>query len=245
MTSTSPTPFRYSVAKTYRPRGPLQQHRLASATSFSCSRCGTAKTSRLITTIDGDWDRLLCNGCYGRLLSIWEIKAGALADEDRDTALLETLTGGVPADAVARAQTRLLAAGNQHAQLSDEAQRMLATGYAVTTALRAATRLDWSVAVIALCKAVERGQYVESLNRSERSLPAATWPPICRTETSRWSLGTVPARAGRLHSGRSHGFYASRRVPSNEPRPAPHRRSACNRHRVAIRGLALCTKRLP
>src|SRR6516162_5021161 len=147
--------FRYEVVKTYGRRGPLQQYRLAASTSFLCSRCGTDKTSKLVTTVQDDWDRLLCNGCYGLLLSIWQIKAGSLEDESRDAALVEMLVSAAPADEVARAQSRLIASGPPHAELSEDAQRMIATSYAVTTALRTATGLDWSVAVIGLCKAVE------------------------------------------------------------------------------------------
>ena len=83
--------FRYEVIKAYPQRGPLQQYRLAASTSFLCSRCGADKTSKLVSTVKADWDRLLCNGCYGRLLSIWDIKAGSLEEEPRDAALLEIL----------------------------------------------------------------------------------------------------------------------------------------------------------
>jgi hypothetical protein len=153
--------FRYEVVKTYPQRGPLQQYRLATSTSFVCFRCGSAKTSKLVTTVQGEWDRLLCNGCYGRLLSIWEIKAGSLEDESRDGALLEVLASMAPAEEVERAQSRLIATAPHHAQLSEEAQRMLATAHAVTAVLRSATGLDWSVAIIGLCKAVE----VEAVRR--------------------------------------------------------------------------------
>ena len=54
-----------------------------------------------------------------------------------------------------QAKSRLLAADPQFDQLSVPAQRMLATAHAITHTLRAATGLDWSVAIIALCKAVE------------------------------------------------------------------------------------------
>ena len=59
-------PFRYDVAKAYPQRGPLQQYRLAASTSFMCFRCGSGKTSKLVSTVQSDWNRLLCNGCYGR-----------------------------------------------------------------------------------------------------------------------------------------------------------------------------------
>ena len=147
--------FRYEVVKTYPPRGPLQQYRLAASTSFLCSRCGTGKTSKLVTTVQADWVRLLCNGCYGYLLSIWEIKASSLEDEARNAALLQTLASEASADEVARAQAQLIASAPHHTQLSDTAQRMLATAHAITAVLHSATGLDWSVAIIGLCKAVE------------------------------------------------------------------------------------------
>jgi hypothetical protein len=65
------------------------------------------------------------------------------------------LASAAPADEVARAQSRLIASAPHHAELSDAAQRMLATAHAVTPALRSATGLDWSVAIIGLSKAVE------------------------------------------------------------------------------------------
>ena len=37
-----------------------------------------AAPSKLITVYRGDWSKRLCNGCYGRLLSIYEIKAANL-----------------------------------------------------------------------------------------------------------------------------------------------------------------------
>ena len=148
-------PFRYEITKTYPQRGPLQQYRLATSTSFVCFRCGTGKTSKLVSTVKADWDRLLCNGCYGRLLSIWEIKAGSMEEEARDAALLEMLSSWAPADEVARAQSQLIASAPHYAQLTEVAQQMLATAHAVTATLRGATGLDWSVAIIGLCKAVE------------------------------------------------------------------------------------------
>jgi hypothetical protein len=127
--------FRYGIIKTYPQRGPLQQYRLAASTSFLCSRCGTGKTSKLVSTVQADWDRLLCNGCYGYLLSIWEIKAGSLEDESRDSTLLEKLASAVPASEVVRAQARLIADAPNHAQLTDATQRMLATAHAITASL--------------------------------------------------------------------------------------------------------------
>jgi len=64
---TAPAPF--EVVKVYPSRGPLTQYRLASATNFKCNRCQQQKKAKLVATRDSQWDALLCNGCYGFLLS--------------------------------------------------------------------------------------------------------------------------------------------------------------------------------
>ncbi|KAF8457050.1 hypothetical protein BDZ91DRAFT_701489 [Kalaharituber pfeilii] len=65
--SAAPAPF--EVVQVYPSRGPLTQYRLASATPFTCSRCTKQKKAKLIATREGKWDALLCNGCYGNILS--------------------------------------------------------------------------------------------------------------------------------------------------------------------------------
>jgi hypothetical protein len=57
------------VVKTYPAQGEMQLFRLAGATEFNCSRCQNTKTAKLVAVVSGDWNRLLCNGCYGKLLS--------------------------------------------------------------------------------------------------------------------------------------------------------------------------------
>ncbi len=76
------------IVKTYPVRGPMQQHRLAASTAFHCFRCGASKKSKLVTVFGGEWSKILCNGCYGRLLSIYEIKAGTKEDDQRAEELL-------------------------------------------------------------------------------------------------------------------------------------------------------------
>jgi len=63
----APAPF--EVVRVYPSRGPLTQYRLASATSFKCSRCKKEKKAKLVATRDSQWDAILCNGCYGFILS--------------------------------------------------------------------------------------------------------------------------------------------------------------------------------
>ncbi|KAL2818991.1 hypothetical protein BDW59DRAFT_151731 [Aspergillus cavernicola] len=62
-------PTSEDIQKTFQQRGSLQQYRLSKATDFYCSRCNQNKKAKLVATIEGDWDRLLCNGCYGYLLA--------------------------------------------------------------------------------------------------------------------------------------------------------------------------------
>jgi hypothetical protein len=79
-------------------RGPLQQFRFAESTAFRCFRCGDTKKSKLISVYGGDWSRRLCNGCYGRLLSLYEIKTGAAADDEKVEKLTAALFSAVRAD---------------------------------------------------------------------------------------------------------------------------------------------------
>ena len=57
------------VMKTYPPKGNLQLNRLNAATEFHCSRCKITKKAKLVAVVSGSWNELLCNGCYGKLLS--------------------------------------------------------------------------------------------------------------------------------------------------------------------------------
>lgn len=147
--------FRDEVVKTYPPRGPLQQYRLAAATSLPCFRCGQTKTSKLITVFRGDWTQGLCNGCYGYLLSIHEIRAGGDEIERKAEALADELLHLVPTEGARRREELLLVLDRRAEGLQLRTLRLLATADYVATQLERATDLDWSAAVIGLCKAVE------------------------------------------------------------------------------------------
>jgi hypothetical protein len=107
-------PVPSTVTKTYPPRGPLQQFRFAGATAFRCFRCGVSKKSKLITVYRGDWSRRLCNGCYGRLLSLYEIKAGTAADDERAEQIAVVLFSLVAVDDQRHAERLLLVDCPQH-----------------------------------------------------------------------------------------------------------------------------------
>ncbi|RED26088.1 hypothetical protein BJ123_12839 [Rhodopseudomonas thermotolerans] len=148
-----PVPFQ--IEKVYPPRGPLQQYRLVQSAAFNCFRCGQSKKSKLTTIYGDDWSRRLCNGCYGRLLSIYEVKGGRTPDDERTDALAAVLLGLVSKDEIIQAERLLRASENRAELLSPEAIRFIATSEHVSKHLASQPGLEWSPAVIGLCKSVE------------------------------------------------------------------------------------------
>ncbi len=148
-------PVPSTVIRRYPPRGPLQQLRFAEGTSFTCCRCGDSKKSKLITVYGGDWSKRLCNGCYGRLLSLFEVKAGTSSDDERADALAAALLSIVALDDQRQAERRYRASEKRAERLSTGALRFIATAEHVAGHLQADVQLEWSPAVIGLCKAVE------------------------------------------------------------------------------------------
>ena len=130
----------------------MHQFRLNDATAF---RCGEVKKAKLVTIYNGDWQRLLCNGCYGRLLSIYEIKAGTGSSDDNAASLATVLLALLNQDQIREAKS-LFALSERRAQfLSESSLRFVATSERVSGVLESASDLDWSPATIGLCKAFE------------------------------------------------------------------------------------------
>ena len=159
-------PVPSTITKTYPKRGPLQQFRFSDGTAFKCFRCGNSKKSKLITVYSGDWSRKLCNGCYGRLLSLYEIKAGTAAEDLRAEQLADALLSIVTVDQQRQAELLFRAFDNRAEGLSPESLRFIATAEHVAAQLELNAHLEWSPAVIGLCKAVE----AEIVNRILRPL---------------------------------------------------------------------------
>lgn len=169
-------PVPSTIVKTYPPRGPLQQYRLAHGAAFRCFRCGQTKTSRLITVYNGDWQKRLCNGCYGRLLSLFEIPAGDESDDEHFEALAAALLAALTAEEAREAARLYLAAETRSEVLSPEAFRFVSTAEYVGAQLGTVQQMDWSPAIIGLCKAVEIElvrRYVEPLRRATSGLDLA------------------------------------------------------------------------
>lgn len=180
-------PTRYEVTKTFPARGPLQQYRVATATSFVCFRCGSAKTSKLVTVFRGDWNRLLCNGCYGRLLSLHEVRRGAAGVSEVTDALAEELLSLLSKDETRRAEELVRVREARSDLLQPKALRLIATAEYVAAQLSNATDLDWSAAVIGLCKAVE----IEAVIRIVDPLAAAAAGADLAEDVADKDLGRV------------------------------------------------------
>ena len=161
--------------------------------------------------------RLLCNGCSGRLLSLWEIKAGDLPDAERDLAVLELLAEDVPMSDIAAARSRLQEQAAVYSSVSAQAQLGLATAEAVSGALRHTSGLDWSAAIICLCKAVE----LEVVRCVAEPWRDATAGLDLAADLKDKDLMRVAATA---RDGRQHPNSASSPSPSPSPSPpAPGR----------------------
>lgn len=148
-------PVRYDIIKTYPARGLMQQYRLGSTCSFVCFRCGAEKTSKLVTVANGSWSQLLCNGCYGRLVSMHDVRAGIEPTDIKAQMLAECLGQMFSVQEVRKAE-ELLKVRESHARhLHPTSVRFMATAECVAHGLRGHLDLDWSAAVIGLCKAFE------------------------------------------------------------------------------------------
>jgi hypothetical protein len=114
-----------------------------------------AKSLKLITIYGRDWSKRLCNGCYGRLLSLYEIKAGTAPEDQRAEELAAALLSGVTAERQREAQRIFQASGKRAEYLSPSATRFVTTAEDVERYLPGGPHLEWSPAVIGLCKAVD------------------------------------------------------------------------------------------
>jgi hypothetical protein len=128
---------------------------LGAASAFRCFRCGREKKSKLVAVFRDDWNHLLCNGCYGFLLSVIEIKAGDASTTERAQLLGELLPSLVP-DREARAAEEHLAGERVPYPRSNTARSRVPDQRRVRgSSLEERYRLDWSSAVIGLCKTCE------------------------------------------------------------------------------------------
>jgi hypothetical protein len=180
-------PVPSDVAKTYLRRGPLQQFRFLESTAFQCFRCGQSKKSKLITVYSADWSKRLCNGCYGRLLSLYEIKAGTAAEDRKADELASALLLAVSNDDQRQAERVFTASEHRAERLSSEALRFISTAEFVAQKLDSFPQLEWSPAAIGLCKSLE----VEVVHRIIHPLAVSTSESDLTTDKVDKDLGRV------------------------------------------------------
>lgn len=143
------------ITKEYSARGPLMQYRFEKPISFSCFRCGQSKVSKLITIYNNDWSKRICNGCYGRLLSIYEIKKGQQEIDDKVEQLSSLLLKLIDDNKIREQTRRIILKQYKANYLSPSSLRFFATSECVADTLSGEKNLDWSPAIIGLCKAFE------------------------------------------------------------------------------------------
>jgi hypothetical protein len=122
----------------------------------------------LIVTYNCNWDHLLCNGCYGRLLSIYNIKAGTQSEDEKATELAALLLSVYDKDQLREAERLYQLREDRAKHLSENALRFVATAEHLSRSLETAADLDWSPVTMGLCKAVE----TEIIERILRPLSA-------------------------------------------------------------------------
>ena len=143
------------VVKAYPRRGSLEQFRLSKASEFVCFRCHQKKTAKLVATC-GSWQQLMCNGCYGYLLSVYEVKAGTESDDVKAEQLAGLLLKLLPTEWPDRVGEEVAPYGGfDRSKLSSAANRFVMTAEHVASSLTGTPGLDWSAAIVGLCKAVE------------------------------------------------------------------------------------------
>jgi hypothetical protein len=97
----------------------------------------------------------LCNGCYGRLLSIYAIQAGTDGVEEKVEALAALLLQLASVAQKRSSEESLRLSDSRATVLNERSLRLLATSEFVAGHLANVTELDWSAAIIGVCKAVE------------------------------------------------------------------------------------------
>ena len=143
------------ITKEYPARGPLKQFRFDKSISFACFRCGQSKVSKLITIYNDNWTKRLCNGCYGGLLSIYDIKKGEHTIDDKVEQLSNLLLKLIDENKLKEQTDRIILKDNKAKYLSKISLRFFATSECVAETLEKEKNLDWSPAIIGICKAFE------------------------------------------------------------------------------------------
>ena len=165
------------IVKIYPARGNLQLYRYDSAAPFECWRCRRTKVSKLQAVVRLEKPRIICNACYGCLLSLADIKAQDiepwLKAEQIHNLTLKEVSAKEAAQAVEKEERRR----KQYWKfLSPEARLFIGTAEYLYERMADRSDLDFSPAIIELVKSFETeciSGFVEPLRAKaeEASLP--------------------------------------------------------------------------
>jgi hypothetical protein len=129
------------------------------------------------------------------LLSLYEIKAGTASDDQRTEQLSDALLSLITVDQQRQAERAFRAFDNRAEALSPGALRFIATAEHVAARLESDAQLEWSPAVIGLCKAVE----AEVVGRILRPLAAIAGSEDLSGDVRDKDIGRVAAFCGDTH----------------------------------------------
>jgi len=142
------------IIKKYPKKGPLSQFRFEKVISYACFRCKSVKTSKLISICNDEWDFKLCNGCYGRLISLYEIHRGQKSNEDKIEQINETITD-IQKQFSESLDILIKNYSNKNTHLDNLTNKYLATANLLYEKLPKREYIEWSPAILCLCKSVE------------------------------------------------------------------------------------------
>ncbi len=57
------------VIKRFPEKGNMQLVCLRTVARFECSHCRAGKQAKLLAVVSGDWNKLVCENCYGKLIA--------------------------------------------------------------------------------------------------------------------------------------------------------------------------------
>lgn len=145
-----------NIVKKYPPVGNLQLVRYETNAPFECWRCRRTKISKLQAIVNLEVPRIICNGCYGLLLSLHEIKAKDIEPWLKANEIHDLTLKNVSAKEAAKSAEKFEARYKKYWKyLSTDSKRFLGTANYLMELLGEHDDLDFSPLIIELVKAYE------------------------------------------------------------------------------------------
>lgn len=144
------------IVKRYPPRGNLQLFRYDSNAPYECWRCRKTKVSKLQAIVSLERPRIICNACYGYLLSLADIKAQDIEPWMKAEQIHNLTLKEVSAKVAAQAAEKQARRRKQYWKfLSPEARRFICTAEYLYEQIKDRDDLDFSPLIIELVKSFE------------------------------------------------------------------------------------------